>query len=410
MQKKKTIAQVEPQHLTGKRVLVRVDFNVPQHEDRSISDDSRIRAALPTIELLRKAGAKIILASHLGRPKGGPSEKYSLAPVAKRLAELLKAPVKMLGHAIGKPVEDAVSQMSNGDVVLLENVRFHEEEEKNDPEFAKQLAAHADVYVNDAFGTAHRAHASTHGVSKYLSPSLAGLLMDKELSALSSVVENPARPFATIIGGAKVSSKIGVLESLIERVDVLIIGGAMAFSFLKAQGKQVGKSLVEDDKVEFCGQLLAKANNKGVKIILPVDVVVAREFKEGSPTSIVSVDNIPADQMGLDVGPKTMEAVKQALKGCKTILWNGPMGAFETKGFEKATYEVIDILVELTKGGTKTVIGGGDSVAAIEAKGVKPESFTHVSTGGGASLEFLEGIELPGVACLEPAETAGTRS
>jgi phosphoglycerate kinase len=409
MQKKKTIAQVESQHLTGKRVLVRVDFNVPQHADRSISDDSRIRAALPTIELLRKAGAKVILASHLGRPKDGPSEKYSLAPVAKRLGELLSAPVKMLGHCIGKPVEEAVSQMGNGDVVLLENVRFHPEEEKNDPEFAKQLAANADLYVNDAFGTAHRAHASTHGVSKHLSRSLAGLLMDKELKALSGVVENPVRPFATVIGGAKVSSKIGVLESLLDRVDVLIIGGAMAFSFLKAQGKQVGRSLVEDDKLDFCVQLLKKANAKGVKILLPLDVVAAPELKEGAPSQVVSIDNIPADQMGLDVGPKTMDAVRRALIGCKTILWNGPLGAFETKGFEKSTNELIDILVELTKQGAKTIVGGGDSVAAIEVRDIKPESFTHVSTGGGASLELLEGLELPGVACLEPAETAGIK-
>lgn len=406
---KKTIAHLEEKHLTGKRVLVRVDFNVPQSEDLSITDDSRIKAAIPTIEHLRKAGAKVILASHLGRPKGGASEKFSLSPVAKRLSELINAPVKMLSNCVGKPVADAVAAMKNGEVILLENVRFHSEEEKNDSAFAKQLAEHADIFVNDAFGTAHRAHASTEGVSKFLSPSVAGLLMDKELKALSGLVDNPSRPFATIIGGAKVSSKIGVLDNLLDRVDVLIVGGAMAFSFLKAQGKQVGKSLVEDDKLDFCSQLLASAKSKGVTVLLPEDVVIAPEFKAGVPTQIVSVDNIPADQMGLDVGPKTMDAIKRALMDCKTILWNGPLGAFETPGFEKATYELIDVLVDLTKSGAKTVIGGGDSVAAIEAKNVDPNAFTHVSTGGGASLEFLEGIELPGVACLEPAEIANSR-
>lgn len=405
MQSRKTIAQVEPQTFRGKRVFVRVDFNVPQNEDLSISDDSRIKAALPTIKLLHDAGAKVILASHLGRPKGGRNDKYSLKPAAERLQQLLGSPVQFVDDCIGDVVTSAVSKMKDGDVCLLQNVRFYAEEEKNDPEFAKKLAANADVYVNDAFGSAHRAHASTEGVAKFLKPALAGLLMDKELKALSGVLDNPVRPFATIIGGAKVSSKIGVLDNLVGKVDVLVIGGAMAFSFLKAQGKQVGKSLVEDDKLDFCRKLLEDAKKKGIKVILPEDVVCAPEFKAGVPTSVHSVDDIPADQMGLDIGPKSTETIKKTLSECKTILWNGPLGAFETAGFEKATYALVDLLVDLTARGAKTIIGGGDSVAAIEAKGVNPSSFTHVSTGGGASLEFLEGIELPGVACLDPAQS-----
>jgi len=409
MQSRLTIGQVEPTTFHGKRVFVRVDFNVPQDENLKITDDSRIRAAVPTIKLLKDAGAKVILASHLGRPKGERKDKYSLKPCADRLTELLGTPVAFVSDCSGDVVAQHVAKMKEGDVCLLENVRFYAEEEKNDPEFAKRLGANADIFVNDAFGSAHRAHASTEGVSKYLKPALAGLLMDKELKALSGVLDNPARPFATVIGGAKVSSKIGVLENLVGKVDVLVIGGAMAFSFLKAQGKQVGKSLVEDDKLDFCLKLLKDAQSKGVKVILPEDVVCAPEFKEGSPTSIHSIDDIPADQMGLDVGPKATESIKKALSDCKTILWNGPLGAFETKGFEKATYALVDLLVDLTARGAKTIIGGGDSVAAIEAKNVNPTSFTHVSTGGGASLEFLEGIELPGVACLDPAQSVGSR-
>ncbi len=405
---KKTIAQVAPATFKGKRTLVRVDFNVLQHEDLSIADDSRIRAALPTIELLRGAGARVILVSHLGRPKGGPSDKLSLRPVSTRLSQLLATEVTQLGDCVGNAVGSFVSEMKDGEVCLLENVRFHAEEEKNDPEFARQLAANADIYVNDAFGTAHRAHASTAGVTKYLQPALAGLLMDKELKALSGVLDNPARPFATVIGGAKVSTKIGVLENLICLADVLVIGGAMAFSFLKAQGKQTGKSLVEDDRLDLCKGLLAKAAEKGVRIILPQDVVCAPEMRSGLPTSCVSVDAIPEHEMGLDLGPKTVEEIKQALSSCRTILWNGPLGAFETKGFETATYALVDLLVSLSAAGVKTVVGGGDSVAAIEARNISPEKFTHVSTGGGASLEFLEGLELPGVACLEPAESVGS--
>lgn len=401
---KKTIVQAGKETFRGKRVLVRVDFNVPQNDDLTVADDSRIRAALPTINFLRDAGAKVILVSHLGRPKG-KSEKLSLKPVAEHTAKELNARVLHLEHTIGPEVEAHIKQMKDGDVVLLENVRFHEGEEKNDKEFAKQLGALADVYVNDAFGTAHRAHASTAGVCEFVQPSLAGMLLDKEVKALSGVLDNPQRPFATVIGGAKVSSKIGVLENLLERVDVLVIGGAMAFSFLKAQGMEVGKSLVEMDRVDFCREMLEKAKKKGVKVLLPEDVVCAPEFKAGQTTVTVSVDKIPANQMGLDVGPQTVATIKKELDACRTILWNGPLGAFETPGFEVATYALIDLLVELTKKGVKTVVGGGDSVAALEEKGVSPDAFTHVSTGGGASLEFLEGLELPGIACLDPAES-----
>lgn len=408
MQKKKTIAQVSPETFKGKRVLMRVDFNVPQHEDGSVSDDSRIQAALPSINLLRQAGAKVILVSHLGRPKG-KTEKLTLKPVAQHLCKLLKAEVPCLPDCVGAEVSSAIGKMKDGDVCLLENVRFHPEEEKNDAEFAKQLAANADVYVNDAFGTAHRAHASTAGVAKHLHPALAGLLMDKELKALSSVLDNPAKPFATVIGGAKVSTKIAVLENLLDKVDVLVIGGAMAFSFLKAQGKQVGKSLVEDDRLDFCNDLLRKAKTQGVQVVLPEDVVCAPEMKTGSPAQVVPVDKMPAGQMGLDLGPKSVAAIERALSHCKTILWNGPLGAFETAGFEGATYALVDMLKDFTAQGAKTVVGGGDSVAAIEAKKVKPDCFTHVSTGGGASLEFLEGLELPGVACLDSAESVGSR-
>jgi len=402
---KKTIAQAGASTFDGKRVLVRVDFNVPLNEDCTVADDSRIKAAIPTIDFLRKANAKVVLMSHLGRPKGA-SEKLSLKPVAEKLGELLKTKVAFAKDCIAHEAEKVVNELKNGEVCLLENLRFHAEEEKNEKEFVKKLGALGDVYVNDAFGTAHRAHASTEGVSHIVKPALAGFLMEKEIHHLSQALDNPVRPFATIIGGAKVSSKIGVLENLLGKADVIVIGGAMAFTFLKAQGKQTGKSLVEEDKVDFCRELLEKAKAKGVTIVLPVDVVCAREIKEGAESITVDVDHIPADMMGLDVGPKTSELIDQELSKCKTILWNGPLGVFETKGFEKATYHVIDTLVKLTASGVKTIVGGGDSVAALGAKGVEPEKLTHVSTGGGASLEFIEGLELPGVACLDAAAPA----
>ena len=403
---KKTIQHLSPEQYKGKRVLVRVDFNVPQDENKKITDDSRIRAALGTIKYLKDAGGRVVLCSHLGRPKGGPSEKYSLKPVAERLSELINQKVELIPNCIGDETKKRIDAMNDGEIVLLENVRFHPEEEKNDPEFSKQLAALADIYVNDAFGTAHRAHASTEGVSKHMKTSVSGFLLNKEIKALSEVLHTPARPFATIIGGAKVSTKIGVLKNLLQKADKIIIGGAMAFTFLKAQGKPVGKSLVEEDKVDLCTQLLAAAELKGVKIILPLDLVCASELKENAPASLHSANSIPDDLMGLDVGPMTMSMIKSELKSCKSILWNGPLGAFEFAGFETGTYTLIDILVELTKEGAKTVVGGGDSVAAIEAHGASPESFTHVSTGGGASLEFIEGLELPGVACLDALEPA----
>lgn len=403
---KKNITNLPKELYKGKRVFVRVDFNVPQNEDLSISDDSRIRAALETIKFLHENGARVVLCSHLGRPKGGPSEKYSLKPVAKRLSELLGLEVKLLPSCLGEEIERQVNSMTDGQIVLLENVRFHPEEEKNDSEFSKQLAKLADIYVNDAFGTAHRAHASTEGISKYMKTSVSGFLLNKEIKALGEVLNSPTRPFATIIGGAKVSTKIGVLKNLMGKADVIIIGGAMAFSFLKAQGKQIGKSLVEDDRLDLCRELLAEFKAKGVKIILPLDLVCAAELKAGSEAHLCSADAIPADQMGLDVGPMTLSVIKTELSNCKSILWNGPLGAFEFEGFETGTYALVDMLVELTAKGAKTVVGGGDSVAALELHGAKPESFTHVSTGGGAALEFIEGLELPGVACLDPLEKA----
>lgn len=405
---KKTIDHLDTKDLYDKRVLVRVDFNVPQDEKGAITDDSRIQAAVPTIKRLLANGAKVILVSHLGRPKGKREEKYTLKPAAERLGELLgkKTGLKVIfvDDCVGPKVKAAVDKLEAGQVMMLENVRFHEGEEKNDPEFAKQLGELAELYVNDAFGTAHRAHASTEGVTNYLRPALAGLLLDKEIRMLSEALNSPQRPVATIIGGAKVSSKIGVLDNLLEKVDVMIIGGAMAFSFLKARGLNVGKSLVEDDKLDYCKQLEKKAQEKGVKLILPVDVVCAPEIKEGAAATTVDADKIPADQMGLDVGPKSIKEIKDALASCKTILWNGPLGVFEVKGFEKGTFELVDYLVELTKNGARTIVGGGDSVAALQEKNVPNEALTHVSTGGGASLEFLEGLELPGIKCLDPAK------
>jgi phosphoglycerate kinase len=409
---KKTI-QDHKESLQGKRVLVRVDFNVPQHEDGTVSDDSRIQAALPTINYLSEHGAKVVLVSHLGRPKGKPNAKYSLKPVADHLqASLAKAGkvVHFFADCVGEKAEAAVKALKDGEVILLENLRFYEQEEKNDPDFSQQLARLGDLYVNDAFGTAHRAHASTEGITHHLKPALAGFLVAREIEMLSSALDNPNRPFATIIGGAKVSSKIGVLENLLGRVDVMVIGGAMAFSFLRAQGLGTGKSLVEEDRLDYCRELIAKAKDKGVKLILPVDVVVASEMKAGAATTVVAADAIPADQMGLDIGPETIKLVEAALEPCKTILWNGPMGVFEMAGFEKGTWAVIDCLVALTAKGARTIIGGGDSVAALKEKGVSDAAVTHVGTGGGATLEYLEGIELPGIAALDNKETVASHA
>jgi phosphoglycerate kinase len=398
---KKTLANLSASDLSGKRALVRVDFNVPLDDQGNITDDTRIRAALPTIQDLTQKGAKVILASHFGRPKG-VDDKLRLTPVAKRLSELLGQEVIKCDDCIGDEVASKVSGMQNGQVLLLENVRFHKEEEKNDPEFAKQLAANADVYVNDAFGTAHRAHASTEGVTHYLSPSVAGYLIEKELQYLQSAIENPQRPLAAIIGGSKVSSKIGVIETLLDKCDKLILGGGMIFTFYKARGLNVGKSLVEDDKLELAKSLEAKAKERGVQMLLPTDVVVADKFAADANAETVSVENIPEDGMGLDIGPDSVEMFQDALADCKSVIWNGPMGVFEFDKFAVGTEAIARTLADLTKQGVTSIIGGGDSVAAVEKVGVA-EQMSHISTGGGASLELLEGKELPGIAALDEA-------
>ncbi|GCA80071.1 phosphoglycerate kinase [Microcystis aeruginosa] len=400
---KKTVANLTEADLAGKRVLVRVDFNVPMDKATgAISDDTRIRAALPTIEDLIKKGAKVILCSHMGRPDGQVKENLRLTPVAKRLSELLGQEVVMCPDSIGEGVTAAISQMSNGQVALLENLRFHGEEEANDPDFAKKLAANADLYVNDAFGTAHRAHASTEGVTHYLSPSVAGYLIEKELNYLQAAIETPQRPLAAIIGGSKVSSKIGVIETLLEKCDKLLIGGGMIFTFYKARGLSVGKSLVEEDKLELAKSLEAKAKEKGVEFLLPTDVVLADQFDKDAESQIVKVENIPDGWMGLDIGPESVKVFQEALSDCKSVLWNGPMGVFEFDKFAAGTDAIANTLADLTATGTTTIIGGGDSVAAVEKVGVA-EKMSHISTGGGASLELLEGKVLPGIAALDEA-------
>lgn len=400
---KKTVANLTEADLAGKRVLVRVDFNVPMDKATgAISDDTRIRAALPTIEDLIKKGAKVILCSHMGRPDGQVKENLRLTPVAKRLSELLGQEVVMCPDSIGEGVTAAISQMSNGQVALLENLRFHGEEEANDPDFAKKLAANADLYVNDAFGTAHRAHASTEGVTHYLSPSVAGYLIEKELNYLQAAIETPQRPLAAIIGGSKVSSKIGVIETLLEKCDKLLIGGGMIFTFYKARGLSVGKSLVEEDKLELAKSLEAKAKEKGVEFLLPTDVVLADQFDKDANSQIVKVENIPDGWMGLDIGPESVKVFQEALSSCKSVLWNGPMGVFEFDKFAAGTDAIAHTLADLTATGTTTIIGGGDSVAAVEKVGVA-EKMSHISTGGGASLELLEGKVLPGIAALDEA-------
>lgn len=394
---KKTIEDIE---VKGKRVLVRVDFNVPQDETGRITDDRRIRAALPTIQYLINHGAKTILVSHLGRPKGKPEdrEKFTLKPVAERLGELLGKPVPLAPDCIGPEVQKMVQALGEGDVLLLENVRFHPQEEKNDPEFAKQLADLAEVYVNDAFGTAHRAHASTEGVTKYL-PGVAGYLMQKEIEYLGGALATPKRPFIAVLGGAKVKDKIPVIENLVGKVDRLIIGGGMAYTFLKAQGKEIGQSLLDAESIDFCREMLAKA---GDKILLPVDVVVAdgNPFEKGADavqTRVVPVDAIPAHWQGVDIGPETQKRFAEAVKGAGTVVWNGPMGIFEFDRFAVGTRAMAQALAD---SGAVTIVGGGDSAAAVEQLGFA-EKMTHISTGGGASLEFLEGRVLPGVAALQ---------
>jgi phosphoglycerate kinase len=398
---KKTIASLSAADVSGKRVLIRADFNVPLDKQGAITDDTRIRAALPTIQDLTTKGAKVILTSHFGRPKG-VDESLRLTPVAERLAQLLGKPVVKTNDCIGPDADSAVAAMKDGDVVLLENVRFYPEEEKNDPEFARKLASVADLYVNDAFGTAHRAHASTEGVTKYLSPSVAGLLVDKELQFLQEAIESPQRPLAAIVGGSKVSSKIGVIETLLDKVDKLFIGGGMVFTFYKARGLSVGASLVEEDKLELARTLEAKAKEKGVQLLLPTDVVAADKFSAEANTQTVSFDAIPDGWMGLDIGPDSVNTFQAALADCKSVIWNGPMGVFEIDKFAKGTEAIATTLADLTPKGCVTIIGGGDSVAAVEKVGLA-DKMSHISTGGGASLELLEGKELPGIAALDNA-------
>ncbi|MEM8641458.1 MAG: phosphoglycerate kinase [Cyanobacteria bacterium P01_G01_bin.54] len=399
---KQTVAKLTEADLKGKRVLVRADFNVPLDDAGKITDDTRIRAALPTINDLTRKGAKVLLSSHMGRPKGQVKEDLRLNPVAARLSELLGKDVKKCDDCIGDAVSSVVSSMSDGDVALLENVRFYKEETDNDPDFAKKLAANADLFVNEAFGTAHRAHASTEGVTKYLSPSVAGYLIEKELEFLQNAIDNPQKPLAAIIGGSKVSSKIGVIETLLDKCDKLLIGGGMIFTFYKARGLKVGKSLVEEDKLELAKELEAKAKEKGVELLLPTDVVVADNFAPDAKSQTVGIEAIPEGWMGLDIGPDAIKTFQAALADCKCVIWNGPMGVFEFDAFAAGTTAIANTLAGLTPNGTITIIGGGDSVAAVEKANVA-DKMSHISTGGGASLELLEGKVLPGIAALDEA-------
>ncbi len=388
--------------LKGKHVLMRVDFNVPLTPDLKVADDTRIRAALPSIKKVIDAGGMAILMSHLGRPKGQVKEEMRLRPAAVRLGELLGREVKMAPDCVGPEVEAMVAAMKPGDVLMLENLRFHKAETDNDPEFAKQLAKLGDVYVNDAFGSAHRAHASTEGVTKYFAKCAAGYLMQKELVYLSKVLEAPAKPFVAIMGGAKISDKIELIENFMGRVDSLLVGGGMAYTFLKARGVPVGSSLVESDKVELAAQLLAKAMEKGVELLLPLDHVAAESPEAEGKVRTVDGEAVPEGLMGLDIGPKTIELFRKKILGARTIVWNGPLGMFEKSAFAKGTMEVAKALAEATAKGAITIVGGGDSAAAVAKAGLA-DKVSHVSTGGGASLEFLSGLKLPGVEALTEA-------
>lgn len=391
---KKSIRDIE---ISGKRVFVRVDFNVPLDKDTgNVADDTRIRAAIPTIRYLIEKGARVILASHLGRPKGTFNEKYSLKPVAQRLEELLGQKVYQVKEAVGEIPRRTADQLKDGEVLLLENVRFYSDEEKNDERFARSLADLADIYVNDAFGTAHRAHASTEGIA-HIIPGVSGLLMEKEIEMLGKAMSNPDRPFVSIIGGAKVSDKIGVIGNLLGKVDTLIIGGGMANTFLSAKGYNLGKSLLEGDKTDLARELMDKASQNGVSLMLPVDLVVSMAADPGAERKVVQVDQVPPEWMALDIGPESARMFGDAVKGAKTVVWNGPMGVFEMAPFAEGTFSVARALAESN---AVTIVGGGDSAAAVEKAGVA-DRITHISTGGGASLEFLEGKVLPGVAALQ---------
>ena len=385
--------------LKSKRVLVRVDFNVPLDENLNITDDRRITEALPTIKKIINEGGRAILMSHLGRPKGERKEEFSLKPVAKRLSELLGKQVIFANDCIGDEVLNQTKSLKDGDVMLLENLRFHKQEEKNDPEFSRQLAELGDIYINDAFGSAHRAHASTEGLTKYIKICASGYLMQKELDYLGKAIAEPKRPFTAILGGAKISGKIDVIQNLKDKVDTLIIGGGMAYTFYKAMGYEIGTSLLEEEKISLAKEILDSFAKSNVKLLIPEDVVVASEFKNESPSEIVDVKNIPADKMGLDIGPLTIKKFVDEIMNSKTIVWNGPVGVFEFDNFAKGTIAIAEALAKATSNGAITIIGGGDSAAAIKKAGLD-EKVTHVSTGGGASLEFLEGKILPGVAAL----------
>jgi phosphoglycerate kinase len=395
---KTTVRDLPAEQLRGRRALVRVDFNVPVDEAGAVTDDTRIRAALPTIELLLDRGARPVLLSHLGRPKGAPEAKYSLAPVAKRLAELLpRRTVRFVTSTDDDAAVQATREMKDGEVLLLENTRFLAGEEKNDDELSAKLARLADLYVNDAFGAAHRAHASTAGVAKHLRPAVAGLLMQKELDYLGNALANPKRPFVAILGGSKISGKIDVIERLLPKVDALLIGGAMACTFYEAMGFETGESLVEDDRVEMAEDLIERA---GSRLILPHDAMVAHAMDEGDQAHVVKRDAIPEDEAMFDIGPETAASYARAITTAKTIIWNGPMGVFEKPPFDAGTTAVAKAMAEATKKGATTIVGGGDSAAAVEQGGLS-SAMSHVSTGGGASLEFLEGKELPGVTALD---------
>ncbi len=391
---KKTVRDIEEK---GKRVLVRCDFNVPMYGDR-ITDDTRITAVLPTIKYLVKNGAKVILMSHLGRPDGIPNPDYTLKPVADRLGELLGREILFISapEVVSEEVERAAELLENGDIMLLENVRFRKEETKNDPAFSKELAALGEIFVNDAFGTAHRAHSSTAGIADFL-PAVSGFLIEKELEFLGNAVENPERPFVAIMGGAKVADKIPVIENLLGKVDTLIIGGGMAYTFLKAKGCEIGSSILDESSIELAGEFIKKAESMGVKLMLPTDVVCASDFADDAKVGVFPASGIPSDLQGLDIGPETIKAYCDEIAKAKTVIWNGPMGVFEMKSYEEGTKKIAEALAE---SGAVTVIGGGDSAAACSQFGLA-DKMTHISTGGGASLEYLEGKELPGIACLE---------
>ena len=389
---KKTVKDID---LKNKKVLVRCDFNVPMDEEKNITDNTRIVAALPTIKYLIDQNCKIILCSHLGRPKGEVNNKYSLEPVAKELSKLLGQEVLMAKDVIGEDAKKLSENLQPKQVMLLENVRFHREETDNDENFAKDLASMAEVYVNDAFGTAHRAHASTAGVAKFL-PAVSGFLIEKEINFLGDTLQNPQRPFVAILGGAKVSDKIGVIDSLLEKVDTLIIGGGMAYTFFKAQGYEVGNSICEIDKLDLAREAMQKAKDKGVKLVLPVDTKVGKEFKPDTESKVVKCTEIPADWEGFDIGTETIKLFAEEIKNAKTVIWNGPLGLFEFEQFAVGTNAIAQLLAQID---ATTIIGGGDSAAAVEKAGLA-DKMTHISTGGGASLEFLEGKKLPGIECL----------